>query len=68
MPSRNEIKEFQQKLENQQQEVINLRTELSSVFTDADDAIVQIDTADIKNKNIRWMQQYHGSGSRLSIQ
>lgn len=32
---------------------MNLRTELSSVFTDADDAIVQIDTADIKKKNIR---------------
>ena len=47
---------------------MNLRTELSSVFTDADDAIVQTDTADIKKKNIRWMQQYHGSGSRLSIQ
>ena len=53
LPSRYEVKEFQKRLENQLQEVMNLLTELSSVFTEAGDTIAQIGIADEKETNKR---------------
>ena len=46
LQSRNEVKQFRQKLENQLQEIMNLLTQLSSVFMEVDDTIAQIGIAD----------------------
>ena len=50
LQSRNKVNEFQQRLENQLQEVIDLLTELRSFFTEADDTIAQIGRADEREK------------------
>ena len=51
MSSRDEVNGFQQRLENQLQEVMDLLTELWSFYAEADDTIAQIGIADEREKN-----------------